>query len=274
MAYDINTALERLEKNLSDVESAKLQVDETIATSESLQQIISRYSESLQSLNSEISTLVAEVNNYQSLKTSQLDGAIAKIMDTCDRVVNKFNADIKKSTNNFGELCAEASKSIEVESSKLAEHVNKIDSLYTVLDKATKEVVDIKKTLDMISEDIKISQGEQDKSLANIQSSLLSLSTSITSQINSVQTLFNSNYSDLMNKSDKINSEVSFVNNKIEKVLSVLTETNTICIGIKADIVSLKRDVESYDSSIQSVLKTNRWIVIGGVAVLIILHFI
>ena len=36
MAYDINTALERLEKNLSDVESAKLQVDETIATSESL----------------------------------------------------------------------------------------------------------------------------------------------------------------------------------------------------------------------------------------------
>ena len=180
----------------------------------------------------------------------------------------------KKSTNNFGELCAEASKSIEVESSKLAEHVNKIDSLYTVLDKATKEVVDIKKTLDMISEDIKISQGEQDKSLANIQSSLLSLSTSITSQINSVQTLFNSNYSDLMNKSDKINSEVSFVNNKIEKVLSVLTETNTICIGIKADIVSLKRDVESYDSSIQSVLKTNRWIVIGGVAVLIILHFI
>ena len=77
-----------------------------------------------------------------------------------------------------------------------------------------------------------------------------------------------------MNKSDKINSEVSFVNNKIEKVLSVITETNTICIGIKADIVSLKRDVESYDSSIQSVLKTNRWIVIGGVAVLIILHFI
>ena len=34
------------------------------------------------------------------------------------------------------------------------------------------------------------------------------------------------------------------------------------------------KTVESYDSSIQSVLKTNRWIVIGGVAVLIILHFI
>ena len=37
MAYDINAALERLETDLAEVESAKKQVEETIATSESLQ---------------------------------------------------------------------------------------------------------------------------------------------------------------------------------------------------------------------------------------------
>ena len=42
MAYDINAALERLETNLAEVESAKKQVEETIATRESLQQIIGR----------------------------------------------------------------------------------------------------------------------------------------------------------------------------------------------------------------------------------------
>ena len=67
MTYDINAALERLEKNLSDVESAKLQVEETIATSESLQQIIGKYSESLQTLNSEISLYVDAVKNFHSL---------------------------------------------------------------------------------------------------------------------------------------------------------------------------------------------------------------
>ena len=50
MAYDINAALERLETNLAEVESAKKQVDETIATSESLQQIIGRYTATLNSM--------------------------------------------------------------------------------------------------------------------------------------------------------------------------------------------------------------------------------
>lgn len=50
MAYDINAALERLENNLAEVESAKKQVEETIATSESLQQIIGRYTNTLNAM--------------------------------------------------------------------------------------------------------------------------------------------------------------------------------------------------------------------------------
>ena len=54
MAYDINAALERLENNLAEVESAKNQVEETIATSESLQQIIGRYTATLNSMGKDI----------------------------------------------------------------------------------------------------------------------------------------------------------------------------------------------------------------------------
>lgn len=50
MAYDINAALERLENNLAEVESAKKQVEKTIATSESLQQIIGRYTNTLNAM--------------------------------------------------------------------------------------------------------------------------------------------------------------------------------------------------------------------------------
>ena len=63
MAYDINAALERLETNLAEVESAKKQVEETIATSESLQQIIGRYSESLSSMGKDISAFIEEIQN-------------------------------------------------------------------------------------------------------------------------------------------------------------------------------------------------------------------
>ncbi len=79
MAYDINAALERLETNLAEVESAKKQVEETIATSESLQQIIGRYSESLSSMGKDISAFIEEIRNYQGNKTSELDSAVDTI---------------------------------------------------------------------------------------------------------------------------------------------------------------------------------------------------
>ena len=71
MAYDINAALERLETNLTEVESAKKQVEETIATSESLQQIIGRYSESLSSMGKDISAFIEEIRNYQGTLVSR-----------------------------------------------------------------------------------------------------------------------------------------------------------------------------------------------------------
>ena len=37
MAYDINSALERLEKNLKDIDSARQQVEKTITSSNNLQ---------------------------------------------------------------------------------------------------------------------------------------------------------------------------------------------------------------------------------------------
>lgn len=65
MAYDINAALERLENNLAEVESAKKQVEKTIATSESLQQIIGRYTNTLNAMGKDISSFIEEIRNFK-----------------------------------------------------------------------------------------------------------------------------------------------------------------------------------------------------------------
>lgn len=94
MAYDINAALERLETNLAEVESAKKQVEETIATSESLQQIIGRYSESLSSKSEEIiedvSKAIQKLDNQNSVLTEtkklcdDIKGDIGNLKDSID----------------------------------------------------------------------------------------------------------------------------------------------------------------------------------------------
>lgn len=274
MAYDINAALERLEKNLSEVESAKKQVEETIATSESLQQIIGRYSDSLVELNSEISKFILEVQNYQSLKTSELDLAISKIKTSCEGVVIKFNTDVKDSKDAFNAELSETLTKFGYENNKLTEQVTKLNSLHDALDIATSEVKEIEKKMDGIAKVLKDSQGEQDRSLDNIKSSLTSLPANITSQIDGVINTININAVDLNTKADEIEKSIVSAIQKLNTITSVLSETKTICNAIKSDIAQLKKSMDFGLSEVGSAINVNRWILVIGIIVLIILHFI
>ena len=274
MAYDINAALERLEKNLSEVESAKKQVEETIATSESLQQIIGRYSDSLVELNKEITKFIAEVHNYQSLKTSVLDTAIKKIMTSCDAVISKFNVDVKTSTDAFNAKFSETITKFGSENNKLAEQVTKLSSLHGALKDATSEIKEIERKLDEIAKNLKDSQAEQDRTLDNIKSSIDALPAKIKSQIDEVINTINVQANDLENKADEIKTSAATTIQKLDTIISVLSETKSLCNGIKSDIAELKKSMDSGLTEVRSAINVNRWILIIGLIALVALHFI
>lgn len=274
MAYDINAALERLEKNLSEVESAKKQVEETIATSESLQQIIGRYSDSLVELNKEITKFIAEVHNYQSLKTSELDTAIKKIMTSCEAVISKFNVDVKSSTDAFNAKFSEAITKFGSENNKLAEQVTKLSSLHGTLKDATSEIKEIERKLDEIAKNLKDSQAEQDRTLDNIKSSIDALPAKIKSQIDEVINTINVQANDLENKADEIITSAATAIQKLDTIISVLSETKSLCHGIKSDIAELKKSMDSGLTEVRSAINVNRWILIIGLIALVALHFI
>lgn len=274
MAYDINAALERLEKNLSEVESAKKQVEETIATSESLQQIIGRYSDSLVELNKEITKFIAEVHNYQSLKTSELDTAIKKIMTSCEVVISKFNVDVKTSTDAFNAKFSEAITKFGSVNNKLAEQVTKLSSLHGTLKDATSEIKEIERKLDEIAKNLKDSQAEQDRTLDNIKSSIDALPAKIKSQIDEVISTINVQANDLENKADEIKTSAATAIQKLDTIISVLSETKSLCNGIKSDIAELKKSMDSGLTEVRSAINVNRWILIIGLIALVALHFI
>lgn len=274
MAYDINAALERLEKNLSEVDSAKNQVEETIATSERLQQIIGSYSDSLDSLYKEISKFVSEVHNYQSVKTSEFESAISKVRISCDGVIAKFNNDVKTSTDTFTAKLSDTVTKIGSENNKLAEQVSRLSTLHGALNTATDEVKKIESKLDVIAKDLKDSQAEQDRTLGNIKSSLAALPTGVKSQLDNAIAIINGHATDLNKKADEIKSEAATSIHKLDSVIAVLSETKTLCKGIKAGIADLKKSIEYELVQTQSAINVNRWILIIGLIALITLHFI
>lgn len=234
MEYDINAALERLEKNLSEVESAKKQVDKTVASSEKLQHVINEYSDFLSSLNKEISKFIDEVRNSQDIKTSKLKSAVDemtssceniatkfhenvkastdsfnanlsgslsslnedisktidevgkfqeikmselksvtdKIKSSCDNVFIKFKEDIKTSTDIFDTKLADSISEVRAEIVRLKEQVDKMAVVKEALDKATDDVNGVGDKVDVLTNDLKDSQGVQDKTLSNIESIL------------------------------------------------------------------------------------------------------
>ena len=270
MAYDINAALERLETNLAEVESAKKQVEETIATSESLQQIIGRYSESLSSMGKDISAFIEEIRNYQGNKTSELDSAVDTIKTSCDCVINKFNAEVKLAIKSFDEKLSETIVKFGSENDKLQIQVNKLNSLQDVLNKATKEVNEVGKKVDILATELKTSQ---DKTLASVKSSLEVLPSSVKSHATAIVEEVNNHASDLKTKSEEIIEDVSKAIQKLDNQNSVLTETKKLCDDIKGDIGNLKDSIDAQFESMRSTININRWILIIGLLALMTLIF-
>lgn len=274
MAYDINAALERLENNLVEVDSAKKQVEETIATSESLQQIIGRYSETLSTMSKDISAFIEEIRNFQDMKTSDLGSAIDAIKTSCECVIDKFNVDVKAAIKSFDEKFAETIVKFGSENEKLRIHVNNLNSLQEVLNKATKDVNEVEKKVDILATELKNSQDEQDKALASVESSLESLPSSVKSHAEAMVSEVKNRALDLKAKSEEIIGIVSKAIQTLDNQKSILIETKGLCNGIKDDIENLKSSIESQFESMKSAININRWITIIGILALIVLHFI
>ena len=80
MAYDINLALERLEKNLQDINSAKEQIEDTINASSQLQNVVNGYVASVNAVLQETILLKEEIAKMRVQKVTEI-----KEVGTIDR---------------------------------------------------------------------------------------------------------------------------------------------------------------------------------------------
>ena len=274
MAYDINAALERLEKNLSEVESAKMQVDETIATSESLQQIIGRYAESLDSLNKEISEFIDEIHKYQNVNSSELGLVVSKMKVSCESFVAEFNADVKTAIDTFCKKISEIIVKFSSENGRLMTEINKLISLHDVLIKATREVNDVEEKVDVLAEYLRKSQDEQYKMFESVKSSLEVQSSSIKLHADAIASVVTNHALELKTMTKEISSNINTTNQRVDNLLSVQTETKGLCNGIKSDLEKLNNVLEYRLTTMEKSIKINRLIILIGLLALIALHFI
>ena len=157
MPYDINTALERLEKNLQNLDSAREQVENTVNASNKLRLIVREYIESITELRSDIQGWEEQLKQSQNGFSTKVQDAFAELKKTCDNISTEFKSSTNETLNEFSQ-----------QNKIFKERVKELITLREVLKSSMSEINTIKENLTKFATDFNRSKENQDNALSNI----------------------------------------------------------------------------------------------------------
>ena len=157
MAYDINLALERLEKNLQDINSAKEQVEDTINASSQLQNVVNGYVTSVNTVLQETILLKEEIGKMKNQKVTEVKEAVAAIEASCTAIISAFKEDtssILADLSSENDRLTKSNEFLRVFQTKLEQSIEITSVLKTKQDKVSADVLSIHNSQQEATENI------------------------------------------------------------------------------------------------------------------------
>lgn len=157
MAYDINVALERLEKNLQDISSAKQQVEDTVNASSQLQNVVNNYVASINDVLQETLRLKEEIGKMGNQKVTEIKEAVTAIEANCNTIITEFKKDTSDILADFVSQNNKLAKSSEVLNTfkkKIEQSIDMSSDLITKLEHTIEITATLKTKQDKISTDV------------------------------------------------------------------------------------------------------------------------
>lgn len=255
--------IEQLKNTLSDVASARQQVEDVISAYTHTNTEINSYIENFERIEVAISAVIKLLNNNNAAIEQQANFILSEFEKSCTSVVD----DIKK------ELTASA-KQFDVATNQNIDNMTKqIEKLHTTINGATKLV----SCIEIISTEL---------------TKLINFINTIKESLNVYQEIQKGIINSLLNQDNVLNNqqqELQTLSNLIKQSLSILStnesKIETLCDNVLSSIShsqqfncnsidSLKQTLEENIICISKGININRWLIIIGFIVLTIIHFI
>ena len=289
MAHDINSALERLEKNLSELDSARSQVMQSVNASNDLLKMVTQYVAAVKKLAASLEEWESSLSGRESELHGEFGSAIASIKQTCTDIISAFKVDVNKATLDFKKDTDKTLEKFIEQNDKLAERVTELVALREQIKKATEEIESVKSALNEILKELKDSQDEQDATLEDLKAKVTGLNEKIeNSKVAVLQAITHSEQS-LSAILHQTNEKIDSVSGKADALASNVASLTTICQNIDtlvqsstnsitATINKVKDEVisaiqESKEETLKSA-NINRWLIVAGIITLAILQLV
>lgn len=289
MAHDINSALERLEKNLSELDSARSQVMQSVNASNDLLKMVTQYVAAVKKLAASLEEWESSLSGRESELHSEFGSAIASIKQTCTDIISAFKVDVNKATLDFKKDTGKTLEKFIEQNDKLAERVTELVALREQIKKATEEIESVKSALNEILKELKDSQDEQDATLEDLKAKVTGLNEKIeNSKVAVLQAITHSEQS-LSAILHQTNEKIDGVSGKADALASNVASLTTICQNIDTLVQSSTNSItstinKSKDEVIIAILESkaetikatniNRWLIVAGIITLAILQLV
>ena len=289
MAHDINSALEKLEKNLGELDSARSQVLKSVNASNDLLKMVTLYVTAVKNLADSLEQWESSLIARESELHGDFESAISSIRQRCTEIISAFNADVTKATSEFKTETDKTLERFTEQNDKLAARVEELVSLREQIKKATSEIESVKGSLNEILKELKDSQDEQDASLEDLKQKVSGLNEKIDNSKGLVLQAITRSAQSLSELLNQANGKVDVVLNKADALASNVASLTTICQNIDTLVRSSTNGVtssinKSKEEIVNAILdfkaealkssNVNRWLIVGGIIILAFLQFI
>ena len=273
--------IEQLKNTLSDVASARQQVEDVISAYTHTNAEINSYIENFERIEVAISAVIELLSNNKTAIEQQLSSVVDEFKQSCTSIIGDIKKELAISTKQF-----------DVEANRNIVNIAKqIKSLETVVDNATKltsiaEIISnsTNKIVDSIKQELNTSQKIQDDAIKHIGDTQMS----VLHQVQSSKTLLDNITQSLLEQEKLLVAQgqnLDIHSNSTRQALDVLStstiQIKNLCDNIKSSIShtqqaieSLKKVVEDNSVRISKENKINRWLLVLCFIILIIIHFI
>ena len=242
MAYDINLALERLEKNLQDINSAKEQVEDTINASSQLQNVVNGYVASVNAVLQETILLKEEIAKMRDQKVTEIKEAVTSIEASCNTIIAEFK---KNSSSILTDFVSQ--------NDRLAKSNEELSAFQTKLEQSIEITSGLKTRQDEISADVHSIHNKLQESTENISKQYGQLSQKVDADMTMLTNSMSKEFSRLSERTEELNRAITKNQRVIEELCKQISDQH-------AD--NLKN------------ININRWMLIAGILILAALQFI
>ena len=289
MAHDINSALEKLEKNLSELDSARSQVLKSVNASNDLLKMVTLYVTAVKNLADSLEQWESSLSARESELHGEYESAISSIRQRCTEIISAFNADVSKATSEFKTETDKTLEKFTEQNDKLAERVEELVSLREQIKKATAEIESVKSSLNEILKELRDSQDEQDATLEDLKQKVAGLNEKIENSKGTVLQAITRSEQSLSELINQTNGKIDGVSTKADAIANNVGSLTTICQNIDTLVRSSTNSVNTainkskeeiviaiQDSKAEALKSSNvnRWLIIGGIIILAFLQFI